>query len=127
MNLALWIVTAVLAVVALAGGLTKVLVPKDRLAAVPGGGWTGDASVGFVKTLGGLEILAAVGLVLPAVLDIAPVLVPVTAVCWVVLMIGAMVTHARRREPLALTANLVYLAMAAFVAWGRFVVEPFTG
>ena len=42
-----------------------------------------------------LEILAAIGLVLPAVVDVAPVMVPITAVCWIVLMIGAMITHGR--------------------------------
>src|SRR5690606_31664885 len=83
MDLVLWIAAGLLAAVALVGGISKTFVPKDRLAAVQGGGWTADASAAFVKTLGVLELLAAVGLVLPAVLGIAPVLVPVTALCWV--------------------------------------------
>jgi hypothetical protein len=73
-----------------------------------------------------LELLAAVGLILPAVVDIAPVLVPVTAVCWVVLMVGAMVTHGRRGEAKFMALNLIYLVLAAFIAWGRFGPEPFT-
>ncbi len=56
----------------------------EKLAKFPFGGWVEDFSVGFLKTIGVLEILAAVGLILPAVVDIAPVLVPVTAVCWVI-------------------------------------------
>ena len=120
MNLALWIAAGLLAVVALLGGITKTFVPKDRLAALNGGGWTGDVSVGFVKTLGVLELLAALGLILPAVLGIAPVLVPVTAVCWAVLMIGAMITHGRRGEFALAGLNLIYLVIAAFIAWGRF-------
>ncbi|WP_328540656.1 DoxX family protein [Streptomyces sp. NBC_00344] len=127
MNLALWIAAGLLAAVALAGGITKTFVPKERLAAAPGGGWTGDASARFVKTLGVLEILAAAGLILPAALDIAPVLVPVTAVCWVLLMIGAMITHGRRGEAKFVMLNLIYLALAAFIAWGRFGPESFTG
>ncbi|MEU8157196.1 DoxX family protein [Micromonospora sp. NPDC048986] len=127
MNLALWITAGLLATIALAGGITKTFVPKQKLAAANGGGWTGDASVGFVKTLGVLELLAAVGLILPAVLDIAPVLVPVTAVCWILLMVGAMITHLRYGEARFIVLNLVYLAMAAFVAWGRLGPEPFTG
>jgi hypothetical protein len=126
MNLALWAIAGLLAVVALTGGVTKVFVRKEKLAAAPGGGWTGDASVGFVKTLGVLELLAAVGLILPAVVDIAPVLVPVTAVCWVFLMVGAMVTHGRRGEAKFVVLNLLYLAVAAFIAWGRFGPESFT-
>ncbi|HSK59006.1 MAG TPA: DoxX family protein [Actinomycetospora sp.] len=125
MHLALWIVAAVLAAVALLGGITKVFVPQEKLAAAPGGGWTGGASVGFVKTLGVLEILAAVGLILPAVVGVAPVLVPVTALCWVVLMAGATVTHGRRGETALVMLNLLYLTMAAFVVWGRVGAEPF--
>ncbi|MET8360666.1 DoxX family protein [Micromonospora sp. NPDC005171] len=127
MNLALWIAAGLLAALAVAGGTTKVFVPKRKLAAANGGGWTDDASVGFVKTLGVLELLAAVGLVLPAVLDIAPVLVPVTAVCWILLMVGAMITHLRYGEARFIVLNLAYLAMAAFVAWGRLGPESFTG
>ena len=65
------------------------------------------------------------GLILPAALDLAPVLVPVTAVCWVLLMVGAMITHSRRGETEFAMLNLIYLALAAFVAWGRFGPESF--
>lgn len=127
MNLVLWIAAGLLAAVALVGGITKTFVPKERLAAAHGGGWTEYAGTGFVKTLGVLELLAAAGLILPAALDIAPVLVPVTAVCWVLLMVGAMITHGRRGESWFAVLNLIYLALAAFIAWGRFGPEPFTG
>ncbi|WP_433310246.1 DoxX family protein [Micromonospora sp. CA-269861] len=127
MNLALWIAAGLLAAVALTGGITKMFVPKEKLAAINGGGWTGGASVGFVKALGVLEFLAAVGLILPAALDIAPVLVPVTAICWVLLMVGAMITHLRLDEARFIGLNLIYLAVAAFVAWGRLGPEPFSG
>jgi len=127
MDLALWIAAGLLAAVALAGGVSKTFVPKERLAAVHGGGWTGDVGVPFVKTLGVLELLAALGLILPAVLGVLPVLVPVTALCWVVLMVGAMITHGRRGEFGFVMLNLTYLALAAFVAWGRLGPESFTG
>lgn len=119
MNLALWITAGLLAAVALVGGTTKTFVPKARLAAQHGGEWTANASAGFVKTLGVLELLAAVGLILPAALDIAPVMVPVTAICWILLMIGAMITHARLGQPRLVGVNAVYLALAAFIAVGN--------
>ncbi|HET6294688.1 MAG TPA: DoxX family protein [Kribbella sp.] len=130
MNLALWIAAGLLAAVALSGGISKAFMPKgklDELSAKTGGGWTMHASAAFVKTLGVLEILAAAGLTLPAALDIAPVMVPVTAVCWILLMIGAMITHGRLGQYKYVALNLVYLALAAFVAWGRFGPESFTG
>ena len=120
MTIALWITAGLLAAVALVGGTTKTFVPKARLAAQHGGEWTANASAGFVKTLGVLELLAAAGLILPAALDIAPVMVPVTAICWILLMIGAMITHARLGQPKLVGVNAVYLALAAFIAVGSF-------
>jgi len=125
MNLGLWIAAGLLSAVALAGGISKTFVPKAKLAAAHGGEWTAHASVGFVKTLGVLELLAAVGLILPAIVDIAPVMVPITAVCWVLLMIGAMITHGRLGQVKLAMLNLGYLALAAFIAWGRFGPESF--
>ncbi|MEV5833917.1 DoxX family protein [Nocardia sp. NPDC052112] len=125
MNLALWIAAGLLATVALAGGITKTFLPKQKLAAAHGGEWTADASAGFVKTLGIVELLAAVGLILPAVLDIAPVMVAVTAAAWILLMFGAMRTHARLDQYKLVLVNSVYLALALFIVVGRLAIEPF--
>ena len=68
------------------------------------------------------------GLVLPAALGIAPVLAPLAAIGLALLMAGAVFTRLRRHEPKPMVADLVYLALAAFVAWGRFFgPESFTG
>jgi hypothetical protein len=74
----------------------------------------------MIKLIGTVEVLAAIGLILPAVLDIAPVLVPLAAVGLILLMIGAAVTHGRRKESRNVAVNVVLLLLAAFVAWGRF-------
>ncbi len=79
-----------------------------------------DFSAGFVKALGALEILGAVGLILPALLDIAPILVPLAAVGLALIMVGAAIVTFRRQEFKHMLLNLTYLALAAFVAWGRF-------
>jgi hypothetical protein len=126
MNLTLWIITGLLAVVALTGGISKTFVPKEKLAHVSGGGWTNDHTAGFVKALGVLELLAVAGLTLPAVVDTAPVLVPITAVCWVLLMVGAMTTHLHRGEHRFVALNLAYLALAVLIAWGRFGPQSFS-
>lgn len=122
----LWIAAGLLAAVALAGGISKTVVPIRKLATTHGGEWTGDAPVALVRTLGALEILAALGLTLPAILDTAPALVPTTAVCWILLMVGAMITHLRYENQVRFALlNLTYLALAAFIAWGRIAAEPF--
>jgi uncharacterized membrane protein YphA (DoxX/SURF4 family) len=119
MNLALWIVAIVLAVVFTGSGLLKELVPKDKLVTA-GQGWAQDYSQTNIRLIGLAEILGAIGLVLPAVLHIAPILVPLAAVGLVLVMGGAAAVHARRNEPMNVAVNLVLIALAIFVAWGRF-------
>lgn len=121
MNLALWIVAGLLAVAYFFGGGGKVILSKEKLAAFgPSSKWVNDFSAGTVKAIGALEVLAALGLILPAVLGIAPILVPLAALGLAVIMIGATITRIRRREFKFMTADLVYLVLIAFVAWGRF-------
>jgi hypothetical protein len=136
MNLALWIVAGVLAVVFLASSSTKLFVPEENLdrllqrlgpAAQATGEWTRDFSPRALKTIGVLELLAAAGLILPAALDIAPVLVPLAASGAVLLFVGAVIMRLRRGERATIMIDLVYLAMAAFVASGRFGPWSFTG
>jgi hypothetical protein len=126
MEITLWIATGLLALVALAGGCTKTFIPKEKLQQHEGAAWTRGFSPGFVKTLGVLELLAAVGLILPAVVDVAPVMVPVTAVCWIALMVGAMITHGRLGQYKLVLVNLAYVALAVFIAVGRFGSHSFT-
>jgi uncharacterized membrane protein YphA (DoxX/SURF4 family) len=126
MNIALWVVAGLLAAAFLASGIMKMVQPKEKLAA-SGMGWAEDFSPGAIKAIGALEVLAAVGLILPALLGIVPVLVPLAALGLVLLMVGALIVHLRRRESQALVVNLVLIALAGFVAWGRFGPESFSG
>ncbi len=118
MNTALWVVTIVLTVAFLAAGLMKATRPKDTLAVKMA--WVNDFSSGAIKTIGVLEVLGALGLVLPALTGIAPILVPLAAVGLALTQAGAIVVHARRGETANIAVNIVLLAMALFVAWGRF-------
>nr|WP_300149815.1 DoxX family protein [Propionicimonas sp.] len=124
MDIALWIVAGVLALAFVGAGGMKLAQPKEKLAA-SGMGWVEDFGQGAIRLIGTLEVLAAIGLILPPLVNIAPVLAPLAAVGLVLLMVGAAVTHARRKEPQMIVANLVLLALAAFVAVGRFALAPF--
>jgi uncharacterized membrane protein YphA (DoxX/SURF4 family) len=117
-NVVLWILAGLLAVAFLAAGTMKLTQPKEKLVG-SGMGAMEDYSPRAIKTIGLLEVLAAIGLVLPAALTIVPVLVPIAAVGLVALMFGAVLTHARRRESQAIVVNILLLAMALVVAWGR--------
>jgi uncharacterized membrane protein YphA (DoxX/SURF4 family) len=119
MNVVLWIVAGLLAAAFAGSGLMKLAQSKQKLAA-SGMAWTDDFGASTVKAIGGLEVLAALGLILPGALDIAPVFVPLAALGLVLLMVGAAVTHARRKEPQGIAISSVLLVLAAVVVWGRF-------
>jgi hypothetical protein len=119
-NTALWIISGLLAAAFLFAGLTKLFIPREKLAQAPGGGWTRQFSPRFIKSLGALEVLGAIGLILPTLLGIAPILTPLAAVGIALIMIGAAVVVYRLHEYKHVLVNLVYLALAAFVAVGRF-------
>ncbi|MGY1841470.1 MULTISPECIES: DoxX family protein [unclassified Modestobacter] len=124
MNALLWTIAAVLAVAFLAAGLMKLTQPRAKLVS-SGQGWAEGYSDGAVKALGAVEVLGAVGLVLPALVDVATVLVPLAATGLAILMIGAIVVHTRRREIPNVVVNVVLLALTVFLAVERFGPHAF--
>jgi uncharacterized membrane protein YphA (DoxX/SURF4 family) len=119
MNIALWIIQVLLALAFGMAGLMKLTQPKEKLAGQMA--WVNDFAPTTVKVIGALELLGALGLILPLLTGILPWLTPVAAVGLVLTMLGAMVTHLRRHENQMLVVNGVLLLLAAFVAYGRFV------
>lgn len=124
MSIVLWIVAGVLAAAFLSAGALKLSQPTAKLASM-GQAWVEDFSAGQVKGIGLLEVLAAIGLILPAAVGIAEILVPLAASGLVLLMLGAIIVHSRRGERSYLGVNVVLATMAVFVAWGRFGPHPF--
>lgn len=96
MNVFLWIITILLAVVFLGAGFMKASTTKEKLSAKMA--WATDFSTGQIKTIGVLEILGAIGLVVPGLFKIVPILVPISALCLALLMAGAVVVHIRRKD-----------------------------
>ncbi|MFE7795821.1 DoxX family protein [Streptomyces sp. NPDC057460] len=118
MNVFLWIVQALLALMFAMAGVMKSSQPKEKLVEkLP---WVADFSTGTVRFIGIVEFAAALGLILPAATGIAPVLTPVAATGLAVVMVLAIVVHARRKEPSAIGFNTALLILAVLVAWGRF-------
>ena len=123
MNVVVWIVQVVLALLFAFVGFGKLARPKEDLRERMG--WVDDFSQGTVRLIGAAEVLGALGLVLPAATGVATWLTPTAAVGLVVVMLGAVATHLRRREPQVLPVNVVLLLLAAFVAWQRFGPHAF--
>jgi uncharacterized membrane protein YphA (DoxX/SURF4 family) len=118
MNVAIWVLQILLALTFLAAGLTKLSQPRQKLATSMG--WVEDFSDPGVRAIGALEVLGALGLLVPALTGVATVLVPIAAVGLALLMIGAAATHRRRGELTMIGANAVLLVLAVAVAWARF-------
>jgi uncharacterized membrane protein YphA (DoxX/SURF4 family) len=117
MNIALWIVQGLLALAMLGAGAMKLATPRAKLVANPQMAWSADFTEGQIKLLGLAEIAGAAGLILPWLLRIAPILTPVAAACLGFLMLGAVRTHMRRKEPWV--PPMVLAALCVFVVAGR--------
>jgi hypothetical protein len=118
-NIALWIIAGLLAVGFLFFGGTKLVRSREDLIAA-GMGFVEYFPLGAVRAIGALEVLAAIGLILPAVLGIAPILVPLAATGLALLMAGAIIVHLRDGEVKGAVPAAVLLLLAVVVAWGRF-------
>jgi uncharacterized membrane protein YphA (DoxX/SURF4 family) len=118
MNVFLWCLQVVLAVVFLGSGAAKISMSRQRLIAT---GQTGIAvyPMPVVRFTAACELLAAAGLILPWATGIAPWLTPAAALGLCVVMVGAGYAHARLREPRNVAANAVLFAAALTVALGR--------
>lgn len=119
MNVALWIGQIGLAVVFAASGAAKSTLSRERLVEL---GQTGVAVYprAVVKVTAGCELLGVVGIIVPWWAGIAPVLTPLAAVGFAVVMVGAIVAHIRLREPKNVAITTTILVLAILVAIGRF-------
>jgi uncharacterized membrane protein YphA (DoxX/SURF4 family) len=119
METALWIAQTLLAAIFFVAGTTKLTQPRLKLAAGPMT-WAADVTDAQFRTVGLLEVLGALGLILPGALGIAPMLVPLAATGLALTMVGAIVTHVRMGETERLAVPIAVLALALFVAIERF-------
>lgn len=122
MNITLWIVQVILAAMFGLAGVMKTTTPIDQLAAQMV--WPGAIPPMLVRFIGAAELTAAIGLILPSLMRIRPVLTPLAATGVVTIMALAIPFHISRGELQALAVNVPLGAMAAFVAWGRFRKAP---
>jgi hypothetical protein len=118
MTHALWIVQALLALLFLFAGGTKLVLPLEQLQGpvpLPGA---------FVRFIGVVEVLGALGLVLPGLLRIRPGLTPLAAAGLVIVMAGATVITAATGTLAMALIPLAVGVLAAFVAYGRWRLAP---
>ena len=120
MNTVLWIVQGLLAMMFLMVGMMKLQKSKEEMTEKMA--WVEDFSQGQIRGIGTVEVMGAMGLILPLLFNIAPILTPLAAVGLALTMVGAFLTHLRRKDPMVPMGvmNMMLFAMAVFVAYGRF-------
>jgi uncharacterized membrane protein YphA (DoxX/SURF4 family) len=122
MNIVFWIIQGVVALLFLMTGIMKLTRSKEQMGSQMK--WTEDFSQPAIRVIGALEALAAAGLIFPALTGILPWLTPLAAAGLALVMIGASLTHFRRKEYQAIGMTGVLLVLALAVAVGRFWVVP---
>ena len=117
LNIALWIAQLLIAVSFCAAAVMKITWPIGQLAAMwP---WAGQMPSTLVRLLGVIDLAGGAGVLLPALARIRPGLSVLAAAGCVALQLCALAFHASRGEWAALPVNVVFIALSAFVLWGR--------
>jgi hypothetical protein len=118
MNTALWIMQGVLAALFIIPGIMKLITPgeklREKMKAAP------EKSLLPTRLLGLLEVLGVIGIIVPYYTGIFPVLTPITALCFAVVMVGAVVVHAQKHEYKTLPVLGVAFVLSLVVAYYRF-------
>ena len=122
MNVVLWVSQGLLAALFLVAGLTKSVQTMAEMSEKML--WVATTPEWVVRLAGISEVLGALGVIIPAVMRIRPALSPLAAACLALVMALALVFHLVRGEMYALPINLVLMALALFVAYGRFKLVP---
>ncbi len=118
MNVLLWTLQVALAAIFTASGLAKISQPKERLIA---SGQTGVAPfpLPVVRVTAFCELLGAIGIVVPPLVGVAPMLTPLAAGGFAIVMVGAIGSHAYLREPRNVALTVAIFIAAVTVAVGR--------
>ena len=121
LRIALWVAQALLALTLLPTGVLKLALPIPTLAALwP---WAGEHPA-LVRATGGADVLGGLGLLLPALTRIRPALTVPAALGCALLQVCAIGFHLARGEAANTPFNGFVLALALFVAWGRWTKAP---
>lgn len=120
-HIVLWVAQILLALILISGTYLKFMPIEKISTTMP---WTGQIPELHVRLLGFIDLVAAVGLVLPSLLRIKPQLTVKAAMGTVALMISAILFHISRGESAVIGINIFAIVLALFVAWGRLKKAP---
>ncbi|MFN8287458.1 MAG: DoxX family protein [Chitinophagales bacterium] len=117
MNIVLWILQGLLGVMFTMAGVFKATSPIEKMSEkMP---WVKDFPAAVVRFIGVTQFLAGLGLILPWLTGIAPILTPLAAAGLCLTMVSAAVYHLRKGESKEAVVNVVLFMLAAVIVWGR--------
>jgi hypothetical protein len=126
MNIVLWIIQALLALLFLFAGGTKLILSIEQMQAMGSPNQIMLPGL-LIRFIGVCEVLGALGLILPGIFRIRPGLTPLAATGLIVIMVGAIVTTLMSGQVAPALLPLVTLFLLAFVAYGRTKLAPLRG
>jgi putative oxidoreductase len=125
LNFTLWLVQGMMAAMFTFAGLVKAFQSLEQLGAqLP---WVNEVPFFLVRFIGIAEFLGGLGLLLPSLLRIKPILTPLAALGIFTIMVLAFIYHVVMGEYDALIINVIFGALALFIAWGRYSKVPISG
>jgi hypothetical protein len=119
LNIALWMLQALLAVLFLWHGQFMAFPPADMVAMI-----NANMGSGLRVFIGVAEILAAAGLILPGLTRILPALTALAAAGLMIVMSSATVFHLVRGETASAISAVVIFLLVSVVAYTRWKVAP---
>lgn len=118
MNTFLWTLQGLLSFIFILSGYVKLSKPKEEVQKRMA--FTEDFTAAGIKVIGLMELLGGLGVLLPALLGVLPVLAPVSATGLALIQLLAAFVHKRRKEHVMMAGNVIVFVLASIVAWGRF-------
>lgn len=118
MNIILWVLQSFMALIFMFSGINKSIFSEQKLIAKGQTGVVG-LPLPLIRFIGISEILGAVGIIVPLLLNILPVLTIISAIGFAVIMIPAAIIHYKLQEPKNVTTNCVIFLLCLFIAFGR--------
>ena len=117
MNTFIWITQVALAILFFMPGLMKIITSREKM--IEKGQLAEGGSIIPIRLLGLAELLGCIGIILPLWLNIVPILTPITAICFCIVMIGAFAVHFGKKDYKILPVLVLIFILSALVAWYR--------
>lgn len=122
MHISLWGVQVLLAAMFIISGFMKASMPVEKLSAMLP--WANSVPVALIKFIGLSELLGGLGLILPSLLRIKPILTIWAGMGLATIMLLAIPFHITRDETSMIGMNAIFMLLSIFVSWGRTKKEP---